>query len=214
MELPVTTVETARNMTAGLQLLKIIELKDWLNKDGSLRRDSNGWPGLEIVMQNQAGEKISFTNYYCDKPINDFVRTDPNRRCKSEFYLARFKAALGFTTGAVSEKDLIGKKLFVPLKEVHYTLGDGKTPALNDSGNPMIFNELVKEFFPYTIDPETKKASRPEVPGDPLLNNGIATGIFIEYKISTKVASAVPPAIQSMPEQHVVDITFADRNEF
>ena len=35
MDLPVTDVEVARNMAAGLQLLKVVELKDWKDKDGN-----------------------------------------------------------------------------------------------------------------------------------------------------------------------------------
>jgi hypothetical protein len=113
--------------------------------------------------------------------------------------LTRFKKALGFNgTDALTEAQVIGKFLFVVIGEKHMVNEHGK-PITNNSGQPTIYYELVKEFFPAKKD-ENKKWIYPEIPGNPAENNGVCGGLFRweEKKIGTS-SSYTPPATQQTP---------------
>jgi hypothetical protein len=206
MKMPATSEETPQkpSMSAGLQLVKVVEIKQWLNDKGEQKKDDRGWPGIEIVLMNKAKETVSFTNYYCDKPLNSDIRKDPNLRCKSEFYLTRFKQALNLPMNEVDDKDIIGKKLYVPIGELHIVDSDGKAVYGSD-GKPIIYTELVKQFFPFK-DGEAP----PDLVGDPLLNKGVAAGIFYRAKQSTKKSETTSEHSESSSGK----VTTEDGDEF
>ena len=195
--------ESSTFLPAGLHKLKVVSITDWVDKNGALKHDDRGWPGLTVTLKNKDDVSITFDNYYCNVGPTDPKRSNEATRCKSDFYLTRFKNALGFGQEEVPMEKIIGKFLWMPVCEVHYTNADG-TPFIGNNGKEMIYNELIKEFYPV----KNKEGEKIEydLPGDPLKGKPIA-GIFISKKVkkssttvSTSGAAAPPPNQAQVPD--------------
>lgn len=213
VKIPVTSADEGQTfMSPGLHRLKVVSITEYVDKDGKPKKDDRGWPGLTVTLKNKNGETIAFSNYYCTAAADDPIRKDDARRCKSDYYLTKFKNALGFGQEEVATSSIIGKYLYMPVVEVHYTNADG-TPFIGNNGKEMIFTELEKEFYPDVKPADGQKAY--DFEGDPITAGKPLGGRFVTKKIrkgstvssnagSAKpiVGAANPPAEPSdLPEE-------------
>lgn len=75
--------------------------------------------------------------------------------------------------GQPTKEDILGKRLYLFIKEVHHINDD--TPIVDENG-PVI------EYFMFNFAPFINGMKKPKTPGDPADDNGIPSGKFINYK--------------------------------
>lgn len=87
------------------------------------------------------------------------------------------------------KKDAMGKRLWISIREIHHINDDKK--ILDFEGNPII------EHYIFRVSPFINGGKRPLIVGDPLDNNGIPAGVFLDYKnfaIKQEAPKPTPPA--------------------
>ncbi|MCC7514511.1 MAG: hypothetical protein IT212_07445 [Bacteroidia bacterium] len=72
-----------------------------------------------------------------------------------------------------TKKDAIGKRLWLFIKEVRH-INDDK-PVMEDGSQ-------VVDHFIFQVSPFNEGGKKPELTGDPAMNSGIPSGLFIDYK--------------------------------
>jgi hypothetical protein len=196
--LPASSADEGKSyLPAGLHKLKVVSITDWTDKDGKVKTDDRGWPGLTVTLKNKDGIEVTFNNYYCNVGMNDPKRTNENTRCKSDYFLTKFKNALGFGQEEVPMNKIIGKFVWMPVVAVYQTHADG-SPYMKD-GKQLVYHELDKVFFPDAEKDGTKISYA--MPGDPLIAGQELGGIFKRSKVkkdtttaSATSGAAAPPA--------------------
>ncbi len=152
--------ERAQELQTGIHLVIV--------SDMNLLKDSYGKP-IErngsnfITVRFTDGENKSIDNHF---PIG----TEKQR------YFDLMINHLGLdNTKQVKKKEVIGKRLWIAIKEVHF-LVDGVTLKDKDKKD-------VKEYFVFKTFKYDGEKARPIVKGDPINFDGIAQDEFVDYKI-------------------------------
>ena len=96
---------------------------------------------------------------------------------KKEKYLYNMMKSAGVDspeTKEINRNDLLGRKLWISICEVHYVNDD--VPIKDFEGNDRI------EYYIFKYYPSGKHLKKPHIPGDPSTQNGIPSGEFITYR--------------------------------
>lgn len=93
---------------------------------------------------------------------------------RQKHFQTLLKSAQVNTEGSPKKSDVLGKRLWASINELHFVEDDEPLPG--PDGGPRIEHYIFK-VYPYI---ENQKA--PILPGDPAHNDGIASGDFVTYK--------------------------------
>ena len=154
---------------SGVHLVVINDMIYLRNAAKEIIKTTEGYPTI-IVQFKKSKEELHEKHYLIDKGY------------KQKYFDNMLRIAqVDTNNGAPKKTDIIGKKLWIAVQEIHYVDDDQIVLDENESGNAKIDYHIFK-VFPYV-----EGGRKPIIKGDPEMNNGIASEDFITYKnISNK----------------------------
>lgn len=171
--------------TPGIHPMKIKDWDVYKTFEGEPRKDSRGFPGITIVFIGKKNAQkqqpmISGNFYYDPRDFDDPKREDTEGTCKSEWKLMSLRKALGLKDENDMELEEVQKIMFYgQVKRVNYihpdAVGESKQDVLKS------YSELTFRF--YLKDAALDKL---HIPGDPIDNDGVPSGEFLEIKPATE----------------------------
>jgi hypothetical protein len=188
-------------MKAGLHLVKVLSISQYVDDKDVPKTDKNGNPGLKVVFANKDGETIDGIYYYSTLPLDDPKRREDQYKCKSEFKLHALKRALGFGTNPTPMEEIRKKKIWLVVILQEYFDTAGK-PVFNDKGKAKKFHQ-VGDVYPY--DGTSEGHGRPVLKGDPRTDaDNFLTGVFYEKKVTNTMRATNSEAILSEDQVAVI----------
>ena len=152
-----------KDLVAGLYLATIVDM--YLLKDAEKNPIKIGGHLAVIVRFQIADKRIHDQLYVWDGGI------------KQNYFQNLLRAAqVDLSKGTPKKVDLMGKKLWIAIQEIHFINDD--EPILNIDKTPKIDFHIFKVI----IYIEGAKSLPPVIKGDPAKNNGIPSDMFITYK--------------------------------
>lgn len=183
LQIPVTSEQQSQYLSAGLHLVKITDITQG-------KPDKNGFPSHVYKFQDKLGAMIEKTLYFS---------TDRNNPCKAEWIYTKLKAAIGIKANeAVGKSKIVGQKLWLGVKRVDTVDKSGK--VVMDNGRAKGFSEVIPTLMmAYTGDGTDLK--KPQIDGDPALNNGVPSGVFYETKVGIEKVAPVQAQAESFADE-------------
>ncbi len=148
-------------ITTGTHLVMIADILYLRNAAKELILNHDQHPTLIVMFKNDKSQ-IHEQHYILD-----------GDKKQEQFQKMITIAQVPMIDGKPNKKDAIGKRLWIAVREVHHIM-DGQ-PIIDD-GVPVI------EYFIFRVSPYIDGGKKPLISGDPNDNNGIASGVFIDYK--------------------------------
>lgn len=175
------------SIKTGTHLVEIADMLYLRNAAGEAIKNAQGHPTIVVVFR-KSKEELMEKHYVVDggqsqKRFNNMLRV----------------AQVKMDAGIPKKKDIIGKKLYVCVQEVHYVNDDQVVLEDDGSGQARI------EYHIFRIYPDVYLGKAPRVKGDPAMNpDGIPGDEFVTYVNISE--NPKPPAPK-------VDTTVLDRRD-